>query len=414
MNPVGATTRKRHPLRGCRFSLPPPRRGGCMPAGQGAVRLSSSLRMAGQDLREFAGAGDDSRCVQPARLAGEPLNGPEIETAAMTRGQGDRTGAETGRRLARARRPTGPSRGGAHRRARGGERAAPWSPRWSRSVPPTRGAPERPNRRASTERHRSGWSRAGRPGRSAAGHTDAMVALASEELGGLIGDDRAVRPAPGRRPRAGGPAGGGGQLAERAPSTKRPCRSRATSRWCSRATASRWPWAGPGPWRSPTGPVEGPASRAPARWRPCRGPRPARQIVVHVLILPSRLWRRKVHGSGQGAKVAVVKGVRKRGLSVRPVERGTASKMAKTLAEKVWEAHVVRQGEGEPDLLYIDLHLLHEVTSPAGLDGLRLTGRPCDARTHDRHRGPQRPDDRGQADHRPGQSRTQVDTLRAT
>ena len=49
--------------------------------------------------------------------------------------------------------------------------------------------------------------------------------------------------------------------------------------------------------------------------------------------------------------------------------------MAKTLAEKVWEAHVVRQGEGEPDLLYIDLHLLHEVTSPQAFDGLRLTGR---------------------------------------
>ena len=50
--------------------------------------------------------------------------------------------------------------------------------------------------------------------------------------------------------------------------------------------------------------------------------------------------------------------------------------MAKTLAEKVWDAHVVRRGEGEPDLLYIDLHLLHEVTSPQAFDGLRLAGRP--------------------------------------
>ncbi|GAA4401007.1 3-isopropylmalate dehydratase large subunit [Fodinibacter luteus] len=49
--------------------------------------------------------------------------------------------------------------------------------------------------------------------------------------------------------------------------------------------------------------------------------------------------------------------------------------MAATLAEKVWESHVVRRGEGEPDLLYIDLHLLHEVTSPQAFDGLRLTGR---------------------------------------
>ena len=50
--------------------------------------------------------------------------------------------------------------------------------------------------------------------------------------------------------------------------------------------------------------------------------------------------------------------------------------MAGTLAEKVWDSHVVRRGEGEPDLLYIDLHLLHEVTSPQAFDGLRLAGRP--------------------------------------
>ena len=50
--------------------------------------------------------------------------------------------------------------------------------------------------------------------------------------------------------------------------------------------------------------------------------------------------------------------------------------MGRTLAEKVWEAHVVRQAEGEPDLLYIDLHLVHEVTSPQAFDGLRSAGRP--------------------------------------
>ncbi len=49
--------------------------------------------------------------------------------------------------------------------------------------------------------------------------------------------------------------------------------------------------------------------------------------------------------------------------------------MGKTLAEKVWDAHVVRRAEGEPDLLYIDLHLIHEVTSPQAFDGLRATGR---------------------------------------
>ena len=49
--------------------------------------------------------------------------------------------------------------------------------------------------------------------------------------------------------------------------------------------------------------------------------------------------------------------------------------MAGTLAEKVWDAHVVRRAQGEPDLLYIDLHLLHEVTSPQAFEGLRLAGR---------------------------------------
>jgi len=50
--------------------------------------------------------------------------------------------------------------------------------------------------------------------------------------------------------------------------------------------------------------------------------------------------------------------------------------MGKTLAEKVWDAHVVRRAEGEPDLLFIDLHLVHEVTSPQAFDGLRAAGRP--------------------------------------
>ena len=49
--------------------------------------------------------------------------------------------------------------------------------------------------------------------------------------------------------------------------------------------------------------------------------------------------------------------------------------MGKTLAEKVWEAHIVRRAEGEPDLLYIDLHLVHEVTSPQAFDALRSAGR---------------------------------------
>jgi 3-isopropylmalate/(R)-2-methylmalate dehydratase large subunit len=47
----------------------------------------------------------------------------------------------------------------------------------------------------------------------------------------------------------------------------------------------------------------------------------------------------------------------------------------RTLAEKVWDAHVVRHADGEPDLLYIDLHLVHEVTSPQAFEALRLAGR---------------------------------------
>jgi len=49
--------------------------------------------------------------------------------------------------------------------------------------------------------------------------------------------------------------------------------------------------------------------------------------------------------------------------------------MGRTLARKIWDAHVVRSAEGEPDLLYIDLHLVHEVTSPQAFDGLRMAGR---------------------------------------
>jgi 3-isopropylmalate/(R)-2-methylmalate dehydratase large subunit len=52
--------------------------------------------------------------------------------------------------------------------------------------------------------------------------------------------------------------------------------------------------------------------------------------------------------------------------------------VGRTLADKVWDLHVVKEGSdtGESDLLYIDLHLVHEVTSPQAFDGLRLSGRP--------------------------------------
>jgi 3-isopropylmalate/(R)-2-methylmalate dehydratase large subunit len=50
--------------------------------------------------------------------------------------------------------------------------------------------------------------------------------------------------------------------------------------------------------------------------------------------------------------------------------------MGRTLSDKVWDAHVVRREDGHPDLLWIDLHLVHEVTSPQAFEGLRLAGRP--------------------------------------
>lgn len=50
--------------------------------------------------------------------------------------------------------------------------------------------------------------------------------------------------------------------------------------------------------------------------------------------------------------------------------------MGKTLVEKIWDAHVVKSQEGFPDILYIDTHLIHEVTSPQAFDGLRKRGLP--------------------------------------
>lgn len=50
--------------------------------------------------------------------------------------------------------------------------------------------------------------------------------------------------------------------------------------------------------------------------------------------------------------------------------------MGKTLVEKIWDAHVVKSQDGFPDVLYIDTHLIHEVTSPQAFDGLRKRGLP--------------------------------------
>lgn len=90
----------------------------------------------------------------------------------------------------------------------------------------------------------------------------------------------------------------------------------------------------------------------------------------------------------------------------------------KTLAEKVWDAHVVRKGEGvgeaaQPDLLFIDLHLVHEVTSPQAFEGLRLAGRklrrPDLTIATEDHNTPTWDIDKPIAD---PTSRTQIETLR--
>lgn len=91
-----------------------------------------------------------------------------------------------------------------------------------------------------------------------------------------------------------------------------------------------------------------------------------------------------------------------------------ASGRARTLAEKVWDDHLVVKGEdGQPDLIYIDLHLVHEVTSPQAFDGLRAEGRPLrrvdlTIATED-HNTPTWDIDKPIADLT---SRTQIETLR--
>jgi 3-isopropylmalate/(R)-2-methylmalate dehydratase large subunit len=87
--------------------------------------------------------------------------------------------------------------------------------------------------------------------------------------------------------------------------------------------------------------------------------------------------------------------------------------MGKTLSEKLWDAHVVRSVPGEPDLLFIDLHLVHEVTSPQAFDGLRQAGRgvrrPDLTLATEDHNTPTLNIERPIAD---PVSRTQVETLR--
>jgi 3-isopropylmalate/(R)-2-methylmalate dehydratase large subunit len=88
--------------------------------------------------------------------------------------------------------------------------------------------------------------------------------------------------------------------------------------------------------------------------------------------------------------------------------------MAKTLAQKIWQEHVVRSAQGEPDLIYIDLQLVHEVTSAQAFDGLRLAGRkvrrPDLTIATEDHNTPTQNIDKPIAD---PVSKRQIDTLRS-
>ena len=106
------------------------------------------------------------------------------------------------------------------------------------------------------------------------------------------------------------------------------------------------------------------------------------------------------------------------GSEISPAAGKDGPARPRTLAEKVWDDHVVvpgssGEGAGAPDLIYIDLHLVHEVTSPQAFDGLRLAGRPVrrpdlTLATED-HNVPTIDIDKPIAD---PVSRTQVETLR--
>src|SRR5690606_22025517 len=119
-----------------------------------------------------------------------------------------------------------------------------------------------------------------------------------------------------------------------------------------RGLRGRWPTGGPSPGRVPCGPPAPRGCRGRPRARrarrpPCRArPRPI-PCVPRPEILVSYGEIVKEHRMSQ----------------------------PRTLSEKVWDRHVVHAAPDQPDLLYIDLHLIHEVTSPQAFDGLRLAGR---------------------------------------
>ncbi len=145
--------------------------------------------------------------------------------------------------------------------------------------------------------------------------------------------------------------GAGASSASAGPGRHRPSASRCSSPCTSRPTARRWPWRAAVRCGTQLGQTARLHRRRPQHLHRFVEHADAARL-SHIAILASRILR--CRGDG-------------------PV----GSTGRSTLAEKVWDEHLVRKAEGpEPDLLYIDLHLVHEVTSPQAFDGLRLAGRP--------------------------------------
>src|SRR5215467_7908944 len=190
------------------------------------------------------------------------------------------------------------------------------------------------------------------------------------------------------------------------PSTNRPWLSRVSTRCRSRATAIRCAVGRARPvaetsWASDAGPASRalstatvlsrtptPLASAPPPHPPLAPTPPPRPVLVLSMVRYCRLGlrdasrrdhgcRRRRPGTERG-RAQSGGGCEARGAG--QAERGGGRNreelpMGRTLAQKIWDSHVVRSAAGEPDLLYIDLHLVHEVTSPQAFDGLRLSGR---------------------------------------
>src|SRR5207245_7202363 len=114
--------------------------------------------------------------------------------------------------------------------------------------------------------------------------------------------------------------------------------------------------------------------RAP---RPLPGPARLAAAAELALALPFRRRARRSRLRPRG-ELLVRRAPRAhaRAARLRLLRRGArALNAAKTLFERIWDAHVVAEPPGEPALLYVDLHLVHEVTSPQAFEALRLAGR---------------------------------------